>query len=202
MLANGRPLELERLAGKMRHWLQRKARSVVVARLAKGLRGDRSTMPRRLREPDGRLEESTDESSVGPYHAGCRTNVAYFNLATREKCLTKIGGKAGRHCGDVVGIVRIGVVAAGHGAPAPPQPLSPKSGRSVGFSQTQRVLSHRGTSINVRPRKESQCGCGLCVPRMNSRLRLTLLVVATAVQCCDPAFHSSSSDVAGTGALA
>ena len=64
-----------------------------------------------LQEPDGRLEESTEESTVGPYHAGCRTNAAYSNLAMPEKRLTKIGGEAGRHCGDVVGIGRIGFVA-------------------------------------------------------------------------------------------
>jgi hypothetical protein len=65
----------------------------------------------RLQEPDGRLEESTEESTVGPYHAGCRTNAAYSNLAMPEKCLTKIGSEAGRHCGDVVGIGWIGFVA-------------------------------------------------------------------------------------------
>jgi hypothetical protein len=71
----------------------------------------RKAMSRRLQEPDGRLEESTEESTVGPYHVGCRTNAAYSNLAMPEKCLTKIGGEAGRHCGDVVGICRIGFVA-------------------------------------------------------------------------------------------
>lgn len=44
---------------------------------------------RRLQEPDGRLEESTEESTVGPYHAGCRTNAAYSNLAMPEKCLDR-----------------------------------------------------------------------------------------------------------------
>jgi hypothetical protein len=64
-----------------------------------------------LQQPDGRLEQSTEESTVGPYHAGCGTNAAYSNLAMPEKRLTKIGGEAGRHCGDVVGIGRIGFVA-------------------------------------------------------------------------------------------
>ena len=66
-----------------------------------------------LQEPDDRLEQSTEESTVGPYHAGCGTNAAYSNLAMPEKRLTKIGGEAGRHCGDVVGIGRIGFVADG-----------------------------------------------------------------------------------------
>jgi len=64
-----------------------------------------------LQEPDDRLEQSTEESTVGPYHGGCGTNAAYSNLAMPEKRLTKIGGEAGRHCGDIVGIGRIGFVA-------------------------------------------------------------------------------------------
>ena len=69
----------------------------------------------------------------GPYRAGDGgTNAAYSNLPNPKKCLTKIGDEAGRHCGDVIGIGRIGFLQSGQGAPAPPQPqaLPPKNGRS------------------------------------------------------------------------
>jgi hypothetical protein len=57
-----------------------------------------------LQEPDGRFEQSTEESTVGPYHAGCGTNAAYSNHPMPEKCLrsgVKPGcGGAGAPCPD------------------------------------------------------------------------------------------------------
>jgi hypothetical protein len=58
--------------------------------------------------PDGGLR-SRQKSLPSGQNGG--TNAAYSNLAMPEKCLTKIGGEAGRHCGDVVWIGRIGFVA-------------------------------------------------------------------------------------------
>ena len=59
-------------------------------------------------------EESTEVPTVGAYRAEMAVPTRLIpNLAMREKCLTKIGDEAGRHCGHVVGIGRIGFVADG-----------------------------------------------------------------------------------------
>jgi hypothetical protein len=48
----------------------------------------------------------------GPYRAEMAVPTRLIpNLPMPEKCLTKIGDEAGRHCGDAVGIGRIGFVA-------------------------------------------------------------------------------------------
>jgi hypothetical protein len=167
-----------------------------------------------LQEPDGRLEESTEESTVGPYHAGCRTNAAYSNLAMPEKRLTKIGGEAGRHCGDVVGIGRIGFVAV-RGMVRPlrrsRRHYHPRTGDQYDFRKPSEYCRTGGSTASPRAlSKGNQCRCGLCVPRMNSPVRLTFVVAATAGRCCDTGaalgegclLHGLSSDVPGAGALA
>jgi hypothetical protein len=53
-------------------------------------RGSRSAWPSaaRCKRPTG-AEESTEEPTVRPYHAGCRTNAAYSNLAMDVRFLSK-----------------------------------------------------------------------------------------------------------------
>jgi hypothetical protein len=166
-----------------------------------------------LQEPDDRLEQSTEESTVGPYHAGCGTNAAYSNLAMPEKRLTKIGGEAGRHCGDVVGIGRIGFVAVRAWcarSAAAAGTITQERAISMIFANPASIVAPGQYRITAALSKGNQCRCGLCVPRMNSPVRLTFVVAATAGQCCDTGaalgegclLHSLSSDVPGAGALA
>jgi hypothetical protein len=167
-----------------------------------------------LQEPDGRLEQSTEESTVGPYHAGCGTNAAYSNHPMREKCLTKIGGEAGRHCRDVVGIGRIGFVAVRAwcaGAATTAGTTTQERPVEMIFANPPRIVAPGAVPHRRAPlAKENQCRRRLGVPRMNSPVRLTFVVAATAGQCCDTGaalgegclLHSLSSDVPGAGALA
>jgi hypothetical protein len=127
-----------------------------------------------------------------------------------EKCLTKIGGEAGRHCGDVVGIGRIGFVAVRAWcarSAAAAGTITQERAISMIFANPASIVAPGQYRITAALSKGNQCRCGLCVPRMNSPVRLTFVVAATAGRCCDTGaalgegclLHGLSSDVWGFG---
>ena len=104
-------------------------------------------------------------------------------------CLTKIGGEAGRHCGDVVEIGRIGFVAVRAwcaGAAAAAGTITQERAISMIFADPASIVAPGQYRMNLRPRaKETNFGAVFAFQAMNSPVRLTFVVAATAAQCCD-----------------